>query len=511
MTITTQLWAKDVRLWSHDPAKEKEIQNRLGWLSVFETIEPALPGIEAFVKTAREEGFKHAVLLGMGGSSLCPDVLRSVFPAQNAFDLHILDSTDPEAVRTVEQSVDLDRTLFIVASKSGTTSEIVAFTDYFFGKRPNGAQFVAITDPGTTLENEAKAKGFRKIFVNPPDIGGRFSALSLFGLVPAALLGVDLRVYFGAAKEMASACRKEDGNPGFILGAAMVEAARQGRDKLTIFTSPSLALLGDWIEQLIAESTGKEGKGILPIAGEPPRPADGYVSDRLFVFIRDSRSNCAKLDASAEALKKAGHPVLSIDVADPMQLGAEFFRWEFATAVAGSMLRINPFDEPDVRRAKELTAKVLKSFEETGKLERPAATQRIAKPLLTTKPGDYVALLAFVPPTEEVRREFQLLREAIGARYGVATTLGFGPRYLHSVGQYYKGGTNHGHFLFFTCDDRELPIPGKKFGFSVLKTAQAIGDMEALRAADRHVIPFHVGGDLLQGLKKLRGEIEEAL
>jgi glucose-6-phosphate isomerase len=502
MTMIERIWTRDPLLWSPDPARAPEIRNRLGWLSVFETMEPHLPGIRDFAVEVRKDRFRHAVILGMGGSSLCPDVLRSLFRSEHGLDLHVLDSTDPEAVRAVERAVDLDRTLFLVASKSGTTAEIVAFTDYFFGKRPNGSQFVAITDPGTALEKEAKAKNFRKTFLNPPDIGGRFSALSLFGLVPAALLGVDLPSYLAAAKRMAEACKRGTGNPGVELGTLIAEAAIAGRDKLTLLTSPNYALLGDWIEQLIGESTGKEGKGILPVTGEPLQ--GGYGNDRFIIAIRDRRTDCGEITA-------AGHPVMSIDLCDPIELGAEFFRWEFATAVAGAILKINPFDEPNVRQAKEATRRVLESFERSGSLERGPVISRLSKPLLRANPGDFVALLAFVPPTDEVRAEFQALRKAIGERYGVATTLGFGPRYLHSVGQYHKGGPNRGHFLFFTCDDKELAIPGRKYGFSVLKNAQAIGDMEALAAAKRHVLPFHVRGEFLTGLRKLRAEIQESL
>lgn len=509
--VVPRFWRKDFRLWNEDPAKEKEIQNRLGWLTAFETMEARFPEILRFANDVRRDGFRHAVLLGMGGSSLCPDVLRSVFQPKNSIGLHVLDSTDPEAVRGLERRMDLDRTLFIVASKSGTTAEIVAFTDYFFGKKPEGDRFVAITDPGTALEKEAHAKNFRKIFLNPPDIGGRFSALSLFGLVPAALLGIDLKIYFDRAKEMVQACRKKEDNPGLWLGAVLAEAALHGRDKLTLFPSPGLALLGDWIEQLVAESTGKNGQGILPVAGEPMQEAKEYGSDRIFVFIQDLKSKNGGEETTVRSLSDAGHPVLIIDVPDPIALGAEFFRWEFATTVASTFLRLYPFDEPDVQRSKELTQKMLREFETAGRLPGEWVPTALSKPLLSPRKGEFVTLLAFLPPTDEVRKEFQILRQAITKKYRVATTLGFGPRYLHSIGQYYKGGPNRGHFLFFTCEDRELPIPGRKYGFSVLKQAQALGDMEALKTAGRHVLPFHVRGDLLPGLKRLRSEIERVL
>ncbi|MFH1263351.1 MAG: glucose-6-phosphate isomerase [Pseudomonadota bacterium] len=507
--VSQRLWAKETQLFSDDPSKAGEIMNRLGWLSLLEPMRASLGEIGSFAAEIREQRFRDVVLLGMGGSSLCPDLLRSVFGATSPLRLHICDSTDPEAIRAIERKTDPDHTLFLVASKSGTTAEINAFTDYFFARRGSGENFVAITDPGTQLEAAAKERGFRRIFLNPPDIGGRFSALSLFGLLPAALLGIDLDAFLTGAEAMATSIQKGELNPGTWLGAVLAEGAIEGRDKLTIYAPPELFLLADWIEQLVAESTGKNGKGILPVVHEPLLEPKEYGDDRLFVFLLNPTNRTPRVMERIEALRRAKHPVIAIEVPDPISLGGEFFRWEFATAVAGSILGINPFDEPDVRKAKELTQWFLNEYEKTGsfEIEESQAPQVFEAPAS----GDYVALLAFLPPTEEVWNELQGLRQMIGRKHGVATTLGFGPRYLHSIGQYYKGGPKRGRFLLFTCQDTELPIPGRKYGFSVLKQAQALGDCQALKEAGRPVGRLSIRGKLLPGLRTVRAEIEKIL
>jgi transaldolase/glucose-6-phosphate isomerase len=465
--IPKRIWARDHTVWKPAPT---EIADRLGWLSVPEQMAEHVPELETFARRVVEDGFQHVVLMGMGGSSLAPEVIQATFGAAWGFPtLHVLDTTDPAEIISLERAIDLRRTLFLVASKSGGTVETLSHLAYFYAKAPRGEQFVAITDRGTPLEALARERGFRRVFLNPPDIGGRYSALSYFGLVPAALIGAPIHDILDQAVEMACACAScvpAAENPGAWLGAVMGEAARAGRDKLTLFLPPAVSTFGAWVEQLIAESTGKDGKGILPVDGEPPGPPQAYADDRLFVSIG--------VDTPLE-------PAVGLRFDKPTQLGAEFFRWEFATAVAGAILGINPFDQPNVQEAKDATNRVLaagkvadRGFDDLGTL------------LKQLRPGDYIAITAYVPRSAGNAQALQRVRTRLRDRYRVATTVGFGPRYLHSTGQLHKGGPNTGLFIqLFEEDEQDLQIPGKPYTFGALKAAQALGDLESLRAHGR--------------------------
>jgi hypothetical protein len=449
----------------------------------------------------------------MGGSSLAPEVFRQTFGApRGALDVHVLDTTDPAAIIALETSIDVRKTVFIVASKSGTTLETLSHYRHFWQQAgQKGGQFIAITDPGTPLAEEATRRGFRRSFLNPPDIGGRYSALSYFGLVPAALGGVDLAGLLDRAATMTQACSPSvptGENPGAWLGAVFAEASKVGRDKITIVAPSAIQSFGVWAEQLIAESTGKEGKGLVPVADEALGAPAVYGNDRLFVRLAlpgdDGPSALA-------ALGKAGHPVVTLKLSDPLAIGAEFFRWEYAIAVAGAILGINVFDQPNVQEAKDLTKKVLSEGNPPTVGEgirwagQPGATLEAAIQALLgqVRAGDYVALLAFVAPTAEHDRALNAIRLAIRDTYRVATTVGYGPRYLHSTGQLHKGGPNTGVFLQLVGDDADdLPIPGEKFSFGVLKQAQALGDFQALRNHGRRVLRIQAR-DVAQALVKI--------
>jgi hypothetical protein len=453
--------------------------------------------------------------MGMGGSSLAPEVFRQTFGApRGALNVHVLDTTDPAAVAAQEAAIDLKRTVFVVASKSGTTLETLSHYRYFWQKSgQQGRQFLAITDPGTTLADEGNRRSFRRVFLNPADIGGRYSALSYFGLVPAALGGVDLAGLLDRAATMVQACSGAgpvDANPGVWLGAVFAEAAKAGRDKVTIVAPPALHSFGVWAEQLIAESTGKEGKGLVPVADEALGAPSVYGSDRLFVRLALAGPD----DPSAsqlDALSRAGHPVVTLKVSDPLGLGAEFFRWEYAIAVAGAILAINVFDQPNVQEAKDLTKKVLSEGNPptTGEGIRWAGQQgatleaAIQALLGQVRPGDYVALLAFIAPDPKHDNALNAIRLAIRDKYRVATTVGYGPRYLHSTGQLHKGGPNTGVFLQIVGDDpKDIPIPGERLSFGVLKQAQALGDFQALRNHGRRVLRVQLH-DVALGLVKI--------
>jgi transaldolase / glucose-6-phosphate isomerase len=475
--LVGRIWRRDHTVWKPEPA---EITDRLGWLSLPELMGERVGELRHFAEEVRSDGFERVVLCGMGGSSLAPEVLAAVVgPAPGGLPVSVLDTTHPAAIADLEGSLDLDRTLFLVASKSGGTVETLSHFAYFHAKIPRGANFAAITDPGTPLEALARARDFRTVFTNPPDLGGRYSALSLFGLVPAALLGIDLDALLDAAQEMACACHAcvpcED-NPGAFLGVVLGEAARAGRNTLTLALPAALAPLGGWVEQLIAESTGKEGTGILPVAGEDLGPPEVYGPDRLFVAVGDH--------GALEALGDAGHPVVGLPETTGEGLGAEFFRWEFATAVAGAWLGINPFDQPNVAEAKEATRRLL----DTDTRDDPGFDD--PEPLLASlEPGQYLAIQAYVEPTGETEAALQRARLAIRDRHRVATTVGFGPRYLHSTGQFHKGGPPTGAFLQIVDTAREvdLPIPDKPFSFGTLLDAQALGDLQSLRQRGRPV------------------------
>jgi glucose-6-phosphate isomerase/transaldolase/glucose-6-phosphate isomerase len=516
--VIERLWAKDHRLWKTDPT---EITNRLGWLTVQDQMRRELAALGTATASAHEMGIKDVVLLGMGGSSLGPEVLRTSFgPAKGCPRLWVLDSTVPGWVRQVSRVLDPPRTLFLVASKSGGTIEVMSLFAYFWNlvtrARMNrgGDQFMAITDPGTGLETLARGHGFRQIFINPPDIGGRYSVLSFFGLVPAALLGLDVNRLLHRAVAMAELCRMQspiETNPGAYLGVAMGTLARSGRDKVTIIASRTLSTFGLWAEQLLAESTGKEGTGLIPVAQEPVLIPSRYGGDRFFVYLRLQNGDNVSLDRQVEALAKARHPVLRIDLRDRYDLGAEFFRWEFATAVAGHLLKIHPFDQPNVQESKDNTNRVLVSYQSTGKLPEQTghpATQAVRELGVRIQSGSYVAILAYTTPTPQMEHAIHMFRKALIARYHITTTFGYGPRYLHSTGQLHKGGPRKGVFLELV--DRMTPdqaIPGKPFTFGTLAQAQAAGDFESLRAYGCPAIRVRLGRDPVATVKALTAAV----
>ncbi|HEX9314873.1 MAG TPA: glucose-6-phosphate isomerase [Actinomycetota bacterium] len=488
--VVSRIWSHDHTVWKPDPT---EITNRLGWLKLATDMRPRIPELQVFAKRVAADGFTHAVLLGMGGSSLAPEMFaRTYNRAPGALELTVLDTTHPATIARVEASLDLDHTLFIVASKSGTTLETLSQFEYFSAKTGGrGSSFIAITDPGTPLEELARARGFRHVFQNPPDLGGRYSALSLFGLVPAALIGADLEDLLFSAEEMADGCKAVPGfeNPGAWLGALMGEAWLAGQDKLTFVLPASVASFGDWVEQLVAESTGKEGKGIVPVPGEDIGPPDAYGEDRLFVSLGDY--------PGLAPLRAAGYPVVTLEFGGPKTLGAEIFRFEFATAVAGHVLGINAFDQPNVEEAKQATRAILASLQEAGvplgqggasKLEEPDPGDAAGE-LQGVAPGDYIAIQAYLDRTPDTAAALQLDRLALRDAHRAATTVGFGPRFLHSTGQLHKGGPPTGVFLQVTDEGRDvdLPIPGKPYTFGTLIDAQSLGDLQALRARRRRV------------------------
>ncbi len=486
--VPKRIWARDPTVWKPDPATP-EITDRLGWLVVGKAMAQQVKSLAAFAEEARSQ-YERVVLCGMGGSSLAPEVLWRTFGAAPGHpSLHVLDSTDPAAVRGAEQG-DIARTLFLISSKSGTTQESDSFFRYFWERTGGrGDQFVAITDPGTPLEALAGRRDFRRAFLNPPDIGGRYSALSYFGLVPAALLGIDLETLLHRAHRMAEACSAfvpSLQNPAAWLGAILGESALAGRDKVTFALSPAIASFGSWAEQLIAESTGKEGRGIVPVVDEPLGPAEVYGDDRVFVSMALEGEPDAGVEARLSALEKAGHPVVHLRLDDRYDVGQEFFRWEFATAVAGAVLGINAFDQPNVAESKANTKTVLAKNSPTSP---PATASELEAFLQGIRPGDYLAIMAYLPPTPENDARLGALRTRLRDRLAVATTLGYGPRFLHSTGQLHKGGRPIGHFLQITGrSTRDLPIPGETFTFGRLEAAQAEGDLLALRSRGRPAI-----------------------
>ncbi len=513
--VVARIWEHDHTVWQPDPT---EITNRLGWLHLPETMRQHLPDIETFTADVLAEGFTDVLLLGMGGSSLAPEVFSLTFDQLSGprLALSVLDSTHPDAVLAAEQAHDLRRTLFIVSTKSGGTVETLSFFKHFYnrvaarvGAEQAGRHFVAITDPGSGLEAVGKRYAFRKIFLNDPDVGGRFSALSLVGLVPAALVGVDLTRLLDSAAAMAGACQRQADadNPGAFLGAVLGALAQAGRNKLTLVLSPEIASLGDWIEQLVAESTGKQGVGILPVVGEPLAGPEAYGDDRLFVLV--ALENDSRYDRALEVLAAAGHPVVRLNMPDRYAIGAQFMLWEFATAVASCFLNINPFDQPNVEAAKILAREAVKAFQETGSLPQVEAAPLDADTLhgflSAARPGDYIALQAYVQPTEAMTGALQALRVALRDRYRLATTVGYGPRFLHSTGQLHKGDDGSGLFIQFVAEPgSDVPIPDEAgqpdaaLTFGTLVLSQANGDRGALLGEDRRVIRFAgQGADLL--------------
>lgn len=545
--FAARLWQADPGLWKPgDASHQGIIAGALGWLNVFEGVRAEIDGLKAFVDEVKADGYRTAVLLGMGGSSLAPEVMHAILGTAPGFlDLHVLDSTDPAAVRAVEAAVDLETTLFIVSSKSGGTTETACFHSYFFellsrldGGRA-GRHFAAITDEGTLLEKQALEQGFRAVFVNPGDIGGRYSALSFFGMVPAALMGVDLERLLNGARAVAAACGPDVSageNPGLRLGAALGELALRGRDKLTFVCDAALVPLGAWVEQLVAESTGKEGTGIVPVDREALGDAEVYGSDRVFAVLRlgAERSGAAppsagRPDAAALAgLRAAGHPVLEHELRDVYDLGGEFLRWEIAVATAGHVLAIDPFDQPNVQESKDNTRRLLAGYAASGELleEMPGGAAGklsfalrdeglpavLREFLARAAAGDYVALQAYIAPGQAVWDELQAIRLRLRDGLRLATTVGYGPRYLHSTGQLHKGGANKGLFLqLLGHDPDDVQIPGQPYSFSVLKRAQARGDLSALRAHGCRALRVCLGDDVPAGLARLAELVAAAL
>ena len=508
-----RLWRRDHTLWKPDP---REVSDRLGWLDLPFTMRYAAAELEHFAGLARQRDFRDAVLLGMGGSSLSAEVLRLAFPARQGFPtLHVLDSTVPAAVDRVTRAMDPSRTLFLVSSKSGGTVEVMSLYRYFreLVRKARGAEagdnFVAITDAGTSLEKLASAERFWRTFLNPADVGGRYSALSYFGLVPAALIGMDIGELLVCARDMARLCGIEapfEDNPGAWLGFVAGCLARSGRDKLTIITSPLLSGFGLWAEQLVAESTGKEARGIVPIAQEPFGPPNTYGQDRFFVYLRLHGDDNASCDRHVQSLSEAAFPNLVADLKDPYDLAGTFFRWEFAVALAGACLDINPFDQPNVEESKQNTRRALEGYEKSGSLPMLEDQGSFAELLQSAQEGDYLAIMVFADETPELRSELMALRRQLLMARHMPTTLGYGPRFLHSTGQLHKGGADNGLFVQITCESQmEIPIPGAPYGFGVLASAQAIGDFEALRGRKRRAIRVHVrkGEDIVQRVRAL--------
>ncbi len=520
--ILPRIWARDHTVWKPEPT---EIGNRLGWLDIAERMKPRIQEIQDFVMEVQKAGYTHALVLGMGGSSLAPEVFRKVFGVKPGYlDLSVLDSTDPGAVLKFARELDANKTLYIVSTKSGGTIETFSFMRYFFnhlvnelGEDDAGEHFIAITDPGSQLEEIAIQVHFRHIFLNDPTIGGRYSALSHFGLVPAALLGIDLeRLLTNAlhAAQLSGAAILTENNPAAKLGVAIGELAKQGRDKLTFILSPSIASFGDWVEQLIAESTGKEGKGILPVVGEELQEPENYSSDRVFVHLElePELFQTAKL----KALEQAGYPIINIKIDDLYDLGGQFFTWELAAAVAGYCLGINPFDQPNVESAKGLAREMVAAYKKNGSLpdsrsEKPE-TLILNNFLSGLQPGkNYVAIQAYLMPTPEMDVALAQLRTRIQTQYKAATTVGYGPRFLHSTGQYHKGDAGNGLFIqFIASPPEDTLIPdemGKAEGtlsFGALESAQALGDAQALVNNHRPVIRFRLGKEPAREIKGLR-------
>jgi glucose-6-phosphate isomerase len=495
--IVARIWKRDHTVWKPDP---KEITNRLGWLDIVDTMSDKVTMLTSFAAEIRDAGFRHVVLLGMGGSSLGAAVLGYTFGNHDSYPrLVVLDSTLPESIQAAVDSIDPRVTLFLLSSKSGTTTEpqiLYAFfrnlLDKQLGREEACHHFVAITDEGTPLVKLAEQDSFRHIFLNPSDMGGRYSVLSYFGLVSAALIGMDVPLLLKRVQPMRRDCFADVPdyrNAGAWLGICMGALALAGRDKLTLVTSPCVGAFGLWAEQLIAESTGKEGKGIIPVSNEPMMAPEHYSDDRLFVYLRVADDENRPTDTAVSGLISSGQPAIVLQLRDTYDIGAEFFRWEFATAVAGSILGVQPFDQPDVQKSKEVTARLLEEFSALGHFPEPEAAGSLRELLSHAAKGRYLAIMAYLNQTAETDRELGKLRRKVAEKYQIATTLGYGPRFLHSTGQLYKGGKNTGLFLQITVNhDEDLPVPGKSYSFGRVADAQALGDFQALQAVGRMVV-----------------------
>jgi len=524
--LVERTWARDHTLWNPNPT---EITNRLGWLDIAERMRAEVAGLQEFVRQVRAEGFSHALLLGMGGSSLAPEVFGHFFSSGQELQLGVLDSTDPDAVRACAKPFNPKETLYIVSTKSGGTVETLSFFKYFYNQAQNvlgnqntGKHFIAITDPGSSLEEIAKKRSFRHIFLADPNIGGRYAALSHFGLLPGALIGVDLSTLLDRAAAMAQRCSAAtplEENPGALLGLVLGALALQGRNKLTFIAPDSLATFGDWAEQLVAESTGKQGKGILPVVGEPPGKIQDYGQDRVFIYL--STQGNKELGKRGQELIAAGMPLIEIPWEDEYDLGGQFFLWEFAIAVTGHVLGINPFDQPNVEAAKVQARCFVEEYTTIGRLPKgkgqPVSAQALKTFLKQADPGDYVSLQVYAAPSKEADQMLSTLRSNILKTYNLATTLSYGPRFLHSAGQLHKGDAGKGLFVqFVTLPPKEdVLIPKQagsaesEIGFGALKVAQALGDAQALRQAGRRVLSFEIDGDLVPALQGLLADLEK--
>ncbi len=537
--ILPRIAAHDHTVWQADPT---EITNRLGWLDSPAAMFNELPALQTLVEGVRADGYTDVLLLGMGGSSLAPEMFSLIFGG-HGLRLSVLDSTTPEAVLRQRARLDLSQTLFIVSSKSGSTVETHAFFKYFYnetcaalGVTQAGAHFVAITDPGSRLGRWAEQYGFRATLVNDPNIGGRYSALSQFGLAPAALVGVDVRLYLQRALEMAALCDlrqvSAENNPAAVLGTLIAVAAAQGRDKLTLILPEAWLSFGDWVEQLVAESVGKEGKGVLPVVGETLAAPDQYGADRLFVAFQ--LDGDPTQTAAVAALETAGQPVIRLGLRDAYDLAGEMYRWELATAILGYHLEINPFDQPNVEEAKKLARAAVKAYAETGRLPQPTPTlaeggitvygpttaqeagTALRRFLAQGEPGDYVALQAYLPPSAATSQQLAALRQAVRDRTRLATTLGYGPRFLHSTGQLHKGDAGRGLFVVLSYDpEQDAAIPDEAgaetstLSFGVLLRPQVLGDIQALEQNGRRVLRFHFGRNVADGLQRLWQALQE--
>jgi len=524
--FSRRLWSKDPTLWFSET--KPEITDRLGWLSLPEMMHGRLEELVSFAEQVKDEGMSHVVLLGMGGSSLAPDVFQKTFGNVEDYpQLFVLDSTHPSAVLAEEEKLDLQRTLFLVSSKSGTTLETLSLYRYFWNRvsqavEKPGRHFVAITDSGSALQKLAIDRGFRRVFEANPDVGGRYSALTYFGMVPAALIGMDIHNLLDRAWVAAENCAffiSEENASGLILGAALGEIAKK-RDKLTFFASLSISSFPDWLEQLIAESTGKDGKGILPVAGEPSVSSEDYGQDRLFVFLTLKGEDDKEMEERMNALKQAGHPVIRIELKDKFDLGREIFTWEMAVASAGSVLGIHPFNQPDVQLAKDFTRKAMEkggketegSTVDTWSIDDSEGLDQALKEWLSqSQPRDYIALQAYLAPTPKMTEALQDIRLELLYRTHLATTLGYGPRFLHSTGQLHKGGQNRGLFLQLIDEPGiELPVPESGYDFKNLIKAQAEGDYRALKERGRRVLRVNLKTDVGRGIRRLHDVIQKA-
>ena len=513
--VPRRIWELDYTVWKPDPT---EISDRLGWLTVAGDMRESIVDVKTFAGEIKDEGYRHIVLLGMGGSSLGALAIHSLFGSAKGYPkLIVLDTTIPDAIASVLQEVDCSKTLFIVASKSGTTIEpnvlyryFRMFVEHAVGLSDAGNQFVAICDRGTALEDLARKDGFRRIFLNPPDIGGRYSVQSFFGMVPAALTGVEIDTLLARVEAMTLASKRASSgdNPGAWLGAAIASLALRGRDKLTVITTKSLRGFALWVEQLLAESTGKEGRGIIPIVGEPLSNPDNLGSDRTAVYVRLDDDATDDMDAYVDSIEGAGIPTIRFHLSDKYEVGAEFFRWQFATAVAGSILGIHPFDQPDVQRAKDNTTRLLADYHRTGISPTLLPVGSLSELIARSKSGDYLAITAYAEQTQELEDAIARLRRRVSREFGIATTFGYGPRYLHSTGQLHKGGTGCGLFLQLTqLGDADVRIPGETFTFRVLAAAQAQGDLDELASLGRPVARVSLGDDAARTIDDMTAEI----